>query len=186
MPDCRLVTGALSFSLFRPLWWSVSGPAVAWCWGFQNPNLQTLFSCDPRPESVSVDAANSSVTVVLTAGLLSGSLSLSPLSPFGGSRAGVRESPSVMHVWLKKGGFAPLLTSHSLFLSIGELLSQLKQLVQSRTSYYKPKSIIRPFIDYLFPNTSKFDLLNFKTNSKVNKLIVLGVLLDLVPVNNPY
>ena len=33
---------------------------------------------------------------------------------------------------------------------------------------------------------SRFDLINVETNSKVKKLILLGFLLDLAPINNPY
>ena len=42
------------------------------------------------------------------------------------------------------------------------------------------------FVDYSFPNISRFDLMNNETNSKVDNIIVFGLLLDLAPVNNLY
>ena len=69
------------------------------------------------------------------------------------------------------------------FLFLLKLAHQLKSLVQS---HFKPESIIQSFVDYLFPNISKFDLINNETNSTVDNLTVLGILVDLVPDNNSY
>jgi len=52
--------------------------------------------------------------------------------------------------------------SLSFYLSIGQLLNRLKSLVQSRASYSKPKSITHSFINYSFPNISRFNLINIK------------------------
>jgi len=42
------------------------------------------------------------------------------------------------------------------------------------------------FDDNSFPNTSKFDLISLEANSKVNNLVVIGFLVDLVFTNNHY
>ena len=67
-----------------------------------------------------------------------------------------------------------------------KLAQHLTPLALIHTSYSKPKSIMQFFIDYSFPNISRFDLMNNETNSKVDNIIVFGLLLDLVPVNNLY
>jgi len=51
---------------------------MAWCWGFQNPNLLTFISSDPQPEPATVATVNLPVTVAPAASLLSGPLLPSP------------------------------------------------------------------------------------------------------------
>ena len=78
----------------------------------------------------------------------------------------------------------PSLLSLSLFF--WSQLVQINTVSLTRVSNSKLKSIIRPCIDYSFPNISRFDSINDETNSMVNNLIVLGFLVDLVTDKNSY